>query len=121
MPAARAAVTSTPGATTSGLRAPLRKRGPRLEKGAITSWTSTAPTVSAASAAPGEETVEAPWAPLLPAAMTKRLSESADSSLTACESGCEPSSVSPPRLMLMTSAWWSTAQTMPASTQESSP
>ena len=83
MPAARAAVTSTPGATTSGLSAPLRKRGPRLEKPAITSLTSTAPTVRAASAEPGAVTVEGPLPPLLPAATTNRLSEVADSSLIA--------------------------------------
>ena len=121
VPAARAAVTSTPGATTSGLRAPFLKRGPRLEKPAITSWTSTAPTVRAASAEPGAVTVEAPLAPLLPAATTNRLSEEAESSLMATASGLLPSSVSPPRLMLTTSAPSLTAQTMPARTHESSP
>ena len=121
VPAARAAVTSTPGATTSGLIAPLRKRGPRLENPAITLSMSTAPTVRAASAAPGEVTVEGPLLPLLPAAMTNKLSDDAESSSTARESGWVPSSVSPPRLMLTMSAPWSTAQTMPASTQESSP
>ena len=111
---------STPGALTSGLRPPLRTSGPRLEKEAMASSSSTAPTVSASLADPGELTVEASG-PLLPAAMTNSVSEPSESSLTAWDRGFVPSSASPPRLMLTTSAPWATAQAMPASTPESSP
>ena len=53
----------------------MLRRGPRLENGAITSLTSTAPTVRAASADPGELTVDGPLPPLLPAAMTNSVSD----------------------------------------------
>ncbi len=56
VPAALAAAMPTPGAVMSGLIASSR-RGPRLEKDASASLPSTAPTVSAEVAAPGEPTV----------------------------------------------------------------
>jgi hypothetical protein len=56
----RAAVISTPGAVISGFNAASCTRGPRPEKLASASWSSTAPTASAASALAGEETVSAP-------------------------------------------------------------
>ncbi|GAA3115468.1 hypothetical protein GCM10020001_038590 [Nonomuraea salmonea] len=56
VPEALAAVMLTPGAVMSGLIASSR-RGPRLEKEASASSPSTAPTVSAELAAPGEPTV----------------------------------------------------------------
>jgi hypothetical protein len=70
VPAAKAAMTPTRGAVTSGLTAPSSERGPRLENEASESSRSTAPTVGAASAAPGVPTVDAPG-PALPAATTK--------------------------------------------------
>ena len=63
-----AATMSTPGAVMSGLSAASPTRGPRLEKSARLSDLSTAPTVSAASALPGEPTVSS--APSLPAETT---------------------------------------------------
>ena len=69
VPAARAPTMLTPGATMSGLIARLPGRGPRLEKNASRSRPSTAPTVRAAVAAPGEETVSSDG-PLFPAAIT---------------------------------------------------
>jgi hypothetical protein len=63
-----------PGAVISGLTAPSPRRGPRLENDVIWSCLSTAPTVSAASAVPGEATVEAAG-PALPAATTNSTPE----------------------------------------------
>src|SRR6185369_11086895 len=63
----RAARMSTPGAVSSGFRPPSPRRGPQLENQARLSLESTAPTVSAAEAAPGEPM---PPGPVLPAAMT---------------------------------------------------
>ena len=67
---ARAEVTDTPGAETSGLMRPS-KVGPRLEKEAclnpFTPRSAIAPTVSASTAAPGEPTVQRPG-PAFPAA-----------------------------------------------------
>ena len=65
--------------------------------------------------------MEAPSPPMLPAAMTNSESDVADSSSTAVLSGSVPSETPPPRLMLTTSAPWSTAHCMPARTIESSP
>lgn len=50
----------TPGAVISGLTVKVSLSGPRLEKFASWSCLDTAPTVSAASAAPGEPTVDLP-------------------------------------------------------------
>lgn len=112
---------STPGAVISGLSPSSTKRGPRLEKSASWSLRSTAPTVRAASAAPGVPTVKLSG-PLLPAAMTKRAPVSALSSSTATLIGSVPSVGSPPRLMLMTLALRSrAAHSMPAMIQESWP
>ncbi|MGY3680215.1 hypothetical protein ACVWXU_003838 [Streptomyces sp. TE33382] len=119
-PGAAAAVMSTPGAVTSGLMAPSPMRGPRLEKSASTSLSSTAPTVSAASALPGEPTVPAP-SPSLPAAMANRTPLSADSLSTAASSGSISGVSLPPRLRLTMSAPCATAHSMPARMPESSP
>ena len=90
VPAARPATMSTPGAMTSGFRAPSPMRGPRLENHAVVSLASTAPTVSAASAAPGEVIVPGP-SPELPAATMNRVSHVADSSSIAWLNGSVPS------------------------------
>lgn len=119
-PDGMAAVVSTPGAVTSGLTAPSPTRGPRLEKPASLSWSSTAPTVSAASALPGEPTVPAPE-PSLPAAMANRTPFSADSLSTAASSGSTSGVSVPPRLRLTMSAPWATAHSIPARMPESSP
>ena len=103
VPAARPATMSTPGAMTSGFRPPSPMRGPRLENHAVVSLPSTAPTVSAASAAPGEVIVPGP-SPELPAATTNRVSDVADSSSIAWLNGSVPSLTSPPRLRFTTSA-----------------
>src|SRR5688572_30334283 len=50
----RAAVMSTPGAVMSGLRAEFSTTGPRLDRSARASALSTAPTVSADGALPGD-------------------------------------------------------------------
>ena len=115
----RAAVMSTPGATRSGLRAPVPVRGPVLEKLARLSCLSTAPTVSAEAAAPGVEIVSGP---ALPAAITKSAPDCSDSASTASDIGSVPSDgIESPRLMLTTSAPWPTAHSMPARTHESWP
>jgi hypothetical protein len=66
---ALAATMSTPGAVRSGLTAPSATLGPLLENVASESSRCAAPTVSAASAVPGESTVPA-LAPELPAETT---------------------------------------------------
>ncbi|MGY3060769.1 hypothetical protein ACVWZD_005014 [Streptomyces sp. TE3672] len=120
VPLAAAAVMSTPGPVMSGLTAPSPMRGPTLEKSAIWSSSSTAPTVSAASALPGDATV--PWpGPLLPAATANRTPFSAESLSTWASRGSVPGVSGPPRLILMMSAPWATAQSTPARTLESSP
>ena len=111
----------TPGAVTSGLTAPSPSRGPRLEKPARESSRSTAPTVSAASAVPGEPMVDWPLAPSLPAAMTNSESVDAVSALTAWLMGSVPSVGPPPRLMLITLASWAAAHSMPSMTEDSVP
>ncbi|GAA4941961.1 hypothetical protein GCM10023238_04670 [Streptomyces heliomycini] len=108
VPPARAATMSTPGAVMSGLTASSPTRGPRLEKEAIRSDLSTAPTVGAASALPGELTEYLP-PPLLPAAMTKSVPVSSARVLTASSSGSMPGVSAPPMLMLTTSAFFSSA------------
>lgn len=121
VPDARAATMPTPGAVTSGLTAASPRRGPRLEKEARESSRSTAPTVSAASAAPGDPTVDGPG-PALPAATTKRVSVDAVRVLTAWLIGSVPSvSASEPRLMLTTLACWEAAHSMPSMTDDSEP
>lgn len=119
-PAAAAAVIDTPGAVMSGLTALSPVRGPTLEKSAIRSSSSTAPTVRAASALPGEATVPRSG-PLLPAAIANSTPFSAETLLTWASSGSIPGVSRPPRLMLMTSAPWATAQSTPAMMPESSP
>ncbi|CAM5583049.1 hypothetical protein SGRIM128S_06107 [Streptomyces griseomycini] len=118
LPFAEAAVMSTPGAVTSGLMAPSPTRGPVEEKSASPSLPSTAPTVRAASALPGELT---DWGPELPAAMAKRMPFSADSLFTAASSGSTSAVSPPPRLMLTMSAPCAAAHSMPARMPESSP
>ncbi len=120
LPGAEAAVMATPGAVRSGLTPLSPTRGPRLEKSASRSDLSTAPTVSAASALPGDSTVCSP-SPSLPAATTKSVPVSAESRLTASSTGSVPGVSSPPRLRLTTSAPWATAHSMPAMTPDSSP
>ena len=117
VPAARAAMMSTPGAVISGLRPASPSRGPRLEKSARPSLRSTAPTVSADAAAPGVPTVSS-W-PSLPAATTNSVPVCAVMSLTAWLSGSVPSVASPPRLMLTTFAPSAAAHSIPAMIQES--
>ncbi len=116
VPAARAATMPTPGAVISGLRPLSPRRGPRLENSARLSARSTAPTVSAAAAAPGAPTVRA--APELPAATTKSAPVSAVRSFTAWLIGSVPSVGSPPRLMLTTFAPEWAAHSMPAMMDE---
>ena len=113
----RAAVMSTPGATRSGLRAPDTVSGPVLENPASWSCLSTAPTVSADAAAPGDEMLSGP---ALPAAITKRVPYCSESASTACDIGSLPSDgATSPRLMLTTLAPDDAAHSMPARTQES--
>ncbi len=102
----------------SGLAAPSPRRGPRLENCAIASFLSTAATVRASSAEPGEETF---WAmkPELPAATTNNVPVVRLSSLSAWLIGSVPSVASPPRLMLTTLAPEWAAQSMPAMTASS--
>ncbi len=119
-PAAAAAVIDTPGAVMSGLTALSPVRGPTLEKSAIRSSSSTAPTVRAASALPGDATVPRSG-PLLPAAIANSTPFSAETLLTWASNGSIPGVSRPPRLMLMTSAPWATAQSTPAMMLESSP
>ncbi len=106
-----AATMSTPGAVMSGLTAPSPVRGPRLENTARLSSRSTAPTVSAASALPGEPTVSA--APELPAAITNSVPYWAESVFTASSSGSTSGVSPPPRLRFATSAPCSAAHTIP--------
>ncbi len=113
VPAARAATVPTPGAAMSGLKAPSPNRGPRLEKEAISSSRSTAGTVSASSAAPGNPTVPLPG-PLLPAATTKRVPVVRLIWLSAWLDTSVPSVAPPPRLMLTTLAPERPAHSMPA-------
>lgn len=119
VPAARAATMPTPGAEISGFSDPPLLPGPRLEKSATLSSLSTAPTVSAFAARPGDRTVPAAG-PAFPAAMTNRVPYCSLSRLTAWlrTSLGVPS---PPRLMLMTSAPCAAAHSIPASTHEESP
>ncbi len=84
--ACRAATMSTPGAVMSGLMTPPPSRGPLLEKSAILLSRSTAPTVNAASALPGDPTVRASG-PELPAAITNNVPYRADNVFTASSSG----------------------------------
>ena len=104
---------STPGAVMSGLMAPSPMRGPTLEKSASWSSRSTAPTVSAASALPGEPTVPS-CGPELPAAITKSVPYCSDSELTASSSGSTSGVSPPPRLRFAMSAPCSAAHCMPA-------
>jgi hypothetical protein len=120
VPVARAATMSTPGAVMSGFMAKSPKRGPRLEKSASRSWTSTAPTVRAEVAAPGVSTV-CSSGPELPAATTNRVRWLAVSRSTAWLTGSLPSVGQPPRLMLTTRARWLAAHSMPAITPDSLP
>lgn len=107
---------STPGATISGLA--LFPTGPRLENSASRSRASTAPTVSAASAVPGEPTDAN--VPSLPAATTNSVPCSAVRLVSAMDSGSPPTVGAPPRLMLTTSARGA-AHSIPAITLESVP
>ncbi|CAM5395543.1 hypothetical protein SMICM304S_01503 [Streptomyces microflavus] len=59
--------------------------------------------------------------PLLPAAIANRTPFSAETLLTWASIGSIPGVSGPPRLMLMTSAPWATAQSTPAMMPESSP
>ncbi len=88
------------------------------EKSASLSWSSTAPTVSAESALPGEPI---DCGPSLPAAMANRMPFSADSLSTAASSGSVSGVSMPPRLMLTMSAPCAAAHSMPARMPESSP
>ncbi len=108
---------STPGPVMSGLGVPSRF-GPRLEKSAIRSCLSTAPTVSAVGALPGDQIVRRP-SPELPAATTNRALP--ESRAMAASIGSTPGVSGEPRLMLTTCAPWSTAHCMPATMPEMSP
>ena len=94
-------------------------RGPRLENSASWSLASTAPTVSAASAAPGELMV-CGSGPALPAATTNSVPVVVSRS-SAWLSGSLPSLGSPPRLRLATLVWRAAAHSMPAITPDSKP
>ena len=120
VPRARAATMPTPGATTSGFVPPSPSRGPRPENEAAWSSPSTAPTVRAASAAPGALS-DPGSGPAFPAATTNSVFELAERSSIARLRGSLPSLGSPPRLMLTTSAPFATAHCIPARTAESSP
>src|SRR4029079_1116518 len=110
---------STPGATRSGLSAPDLVSGPVAENDARPSSLSTAPTVSAEAAAPGEEMVSGP---ALPAAITNRGPYWAERASTSWDNGSLPSDgVVSPRLMLTTLAPDWAAHSIPAITQESCP
>src|SRR5690606_16161715 len=86
VPAARAATMPAPGATTSGLSC-ASAPPPRLEYQVTVSSSSTAPTVSADAAMPGELTQPSPRSPSLPAATTNSVPYRAVSSSTATASG----------------------------------
>src|SRR5207248_2630675 len=109
----------TPGATISGFAAPSPSRGPRLEKSASRSCLSTAPTVSALDAAPGDSMLTA--VPSLPAATTNSLPVCAVSASRSRLTGSVPSVGWLPRLMLTTLAPLVAAHSIPAMIQESSP
>ena len=111
-----AATICTPGAVRSGLSAPSM-RGPRLEKSASSSDLSTAPTVRAESALPGELIDRS--AKSLPAAMTNSTPNSAVRFSTACSIGSTSSVSNPPRLMFTTSAPCSAAHCIPARIHDS--
>ena len=111
-----AATICHPGAVRSGLSAPSI-RGPRLEKDANRSVRSTAPTVSAESALPGDQIDRS--TPALPAEITNRVPNWAVRFSTACSTGSNPAVSNPPRLMLMTSAPCSAAHCMPARIDDS--
>lgn len=118
VPPACAAMMSTPGAVRSGLIAWSPSRGPRLENPATWSWSSTAPTVRAASALPGLET--GARLPLLPAEMTNKVPVRSDSVFTACSTGSSSGVSVLPRLRLTTLALTSVAaHSMPARIAES--
>ncbi|RPK83889.1 hypothetical protein EES45_05505 [Streptomyces sp. ADI97-07] len=117
--AAFAAMMPTPGAVMSGFSEPSAV-GPVLENSAIRSLRSTAPTVSAEAALPGEPIVEAPG-PSLPAAITKSMPLLADMRSTAASSGSFSAVSSPPRERLATRAPLSAAHCIPAMMPESSP
>ncbi|ROP37471.1 hypothetical protein EDD40_2784 [Saccharothrix texasensis] len=112
-----AATTSTPGAVMSGLTAPSPTRGPRLENAAMPSCRSTAPTVSAASALPGELIVSG--RELLPAAITNSTPVRADSVFTASSNGSSSAVSPPPMLRFTMSAPCSAAHCMPATIADS--
>lgn len=97
----------------SGLAAPSPIRGPRLEKLAMSPFLSTAATVRASSAEPGETTFLA-MRPELLTATTNRVPVARLSSLSAWLIGSVPSVGSPPRLMLTTLAPEWAAQSMAA-------
>ncbi len=118
LPGAAAAVMSTPGAVTSGLMASSPTRGPVEEKSASLSLPSTAPTVRAASALPGEPIDSGPS---LPAAIANRMPFSAESLSTSASNGSIPGVSWPPRLKLTISAPCWAAHSMPARMPESSP
>ena len=80
---------------------------------------STAPTVSAVLAVPGDATLTGE--PALPAATTNSVPVSAVSASISWLSGSVPSVGSAPRLMLTTRAPLCAAQSMPAITHESRP
>ncbi len=111
----------TPGADRSGLRALSPYRGPALVNQAARSAESTAPTVRAESAAPGEPMEDGE--PVLPAAITNRAPVSADRVSTARAMGSVPSLGSvEPRLMETMSAFTSrAAHSMPAMISDSLP
>ncbi|MDQ0894335.1 hypothetical protein QFZ26_001890 [Agromyces ramosus] len=112
----------TPGAVISGFSTWVPATGPRLEKSAVVSSRSTAPTVSAAGAHPGVDTVLSAG-PSLPAAITKRLSLVSESDWVAMAIGSTHPSTGPvlPRLMDTTSAPCATAHSMPAMIPEVDP
>src|SRR5690606_2539924 len=118
VPAAWAAVIGAPGAVRSGFSAWEPNTGPREEKLASWSKASTAPTVRAAAATPGEPMVRAPSAPSLPAAITNRVPWSRVRSFTAWLIGSVPSVGAPPRLMFTTAAPSATAHSMPSMIHE---
>src|SRR3989339_501299 len=95
----RAAQMLTPGAATSGFRV-KELVGPREEKGATTRFLSTAATVMALRAAPGDSMVWAPE-PALPADTTA-VTPARDALSTARLMGSS-ALPAPPRLKLMTS------------------
>ncbi len=110
----------TPGAAISGLRVCWSPAGPRLEKAAVRSSRSTAPTVRTEAAQPGEETVLLPG-PELPAAMTKSGPCWESRSAAAASGSSQAVWEGSPRLMETTSALARAAHSMPAMIHESRP